>query len=150
MRRLIRRREAEWNSGEILGGRWFGEERCRLVSSSYETITADDQKIAYVQTQVQNPLLSLTASVTLREQPGHVRTHCKGGLSLDAASIRSGTETVRTDGTEYDGHDDSEEDDLAGMEVIDLLGGLAGGTLAKLIMSQLMALQETRQCQRPA
>jgi len=84
--------------------------------------------VAYVRTTVQNPLLSLTASVTLRERVGHEKTHRRGGPSIDTGSIRSGTETVRTDGTNEVGGE-AQEDDIAEMEEIDLLGGLAGGTL---------------------
>lgn len=79
---------------------------------------------------MQNPLLSLTASVTLREQPVYEKTHRKAGPSVDGASIRSGTETVGTDGTATEGDYAEEDDDVAGMEEIDLLGGLAGGKCA--------------------
>ncbi|WWC93022.1 uncharacterized protein L201_007986 [Kwoniella dendrophila CBS 6074] len=81
--------------------------------------------IAYVRTQIQNPLLALTASVTLRDQT-HTKTHRRNAQSIDTTSIRSGT-TIRTDGTEYENNDENDDDDYAGMEQIDLLGGLAGG-----------------------
>ncbi|ORY34881.1 TRAPP trafficking subunit Trs65-domain-containing protein [Naematelia encephala] len=85
-----------------------------------------DLPIAFVRTNIQNPLLALTASITLREHPSHIRMHKKAGPSFDTASIRSGTETIRTDGgdVEVDG-----DDDIAAMEDIDLLGGLADDAL---------------------
>ena len=83
---------------------------------------------AYVRTPVQNPLLSLTASVTLREQSTHTKTRPSDGVSVDTASIRSGTDTIRTDRAENEGYEEEEEElDMAGMDEIDLLGGLAGG-----------------------
>lgn len=60
----------------------------------------------------------MTASVTLRDQSSQSKTHRKG-LSLDAISIRSG-------GTEYEDYESDNSEDWAGMEEIDLLGGLAG------------------------
>jgi hypothetical protein len=51
-------------------------------------------------------------------------------ISMDNASIRSGTETIRGDGDGYEGGEDVVEgDDMAGMVDVDLLGGLAGGKL---------------------
>ena len=75
---------------------------------------------------MQNSLLSLTASVTLREEVIDVG---QAGTSVDTASMRTETETLRTNGTEYEERDDGEDDEVAEMEEIDLLGGLAGGTL---------------------
>jgi hypothetical protein len=82
---------------------------------------------AYVRTPIQTPLLSLTASVTLRDQPIH--RHRKN--MTDTASIRStntirSNHTARTDETYMDAQDSDEEDE-AKMTEIDLLGGLAGG-----------------------
>lgn len=71
----------------------------------------------YVRTSIQNPVLALTAFVTLRE--GGRRRSATVGVT-DAASIVS-TSTLITDST------DPEEPtklDLAAMEEIDLLGGL--------------------------
>ncbi|WVQ96173.1 hypothetical protein IAU59_003276 [Kwoniella sp. CBS 9459] len=95
------------------------------VDGGWRIVWRGEVPIAYVRTQIQNPLLALTASVTLRE-PGQPKTHRKGAPSLDTMSIRSGT-TIRTDGTEYEGYDDTDGDEMAGMEEIDLLAGLAGG-----------------------
>lgn len=77
----------------------------------------------YVRTQIQNPVLSLTASVTLRDQPIKAK---KAGANVETSSIYSAADTVRTDGTEEVEamEEEEEEEDLAGMEEIDLLGGL--------------------------
>jgi hypothetical protein len=75
----------------------------------------------YVRTQIQNPVLSLTASVTLRDAPIKSR---KAGANVETSSIYSVADTVRTDGTEEVDAVDEEEEDLACMEEIDLLGGL--------------------------
>lgn len=72
----------------------------------------------YVRTQIQNPVLSLTTSVTLRDRPQKAK---KAGANAETGSIHSAADTVRTDGTE---EAVGEDEDMAGMEEIDLLGGL--------------------------
>lgn len=77
----------------------------------------------YVRTQIANPVLGITASATLRATKPR-----KAGAATasDTASIRSvgTTTTVHTD--DVDVEETAEEDmDLAHMEEIDLLGGLA-------------------------
>ncbi|KAL1413197.1 hypothetical protein Q8F55_000948 [Vanrija albida] len=72
--------------------------------------------IVYVRTQIANPVVALTASATLRE--GGAR---KRSIAPDTASIVS-TTTMQTD-IEVD---EDEADILAGMQEIDLLGGLGG------------------------
>lgn len=75
--------------------------------------------IAYVRTQIQDPVLALTASVTLREGP--VRAgHKKGNFSIDTISTRTGGEV-------YDDETSYKQDYMANLHEIDLLGGLAGG-----------------------
>ncbi|WVQ79410.1 hypothetical protein IAT38_001507 [Cryptococcus sp. DSM 104549] len=98
--------------------------RVLRTEGGWEVIWKGEVPIAYVRTPVQNPLLALTASVTLRDHANHTKTHRKG-LSMDAVSIRSGTETIRTDGTDYD-YESDEGEGIATMEEIDLLDGLAG------------------------
>lgn len=102
---------------------WRGEvpigERVRLRERSRSP------EPAYPRTPVQNPLLSLTASVTLREHPDISTAHRKGAPSIDTVSIRSEA-TIRTDGNDNEVGEE-EDDDMADMEEIDLLGGLAGG-----------------------
>lgn len=44
-------------------------------------------------------------------------------MSIDASLIRTGLETLQLE----DRVEDADEEDLAGMEEIDLLGGLVGG-----------------------
>lgn len=88
--------------------------------------------VEYVRTNIQNPVLALTASVTLREGP--VRPgHKKGNFSIDTISTHAGGEF----------HDEEAEfgqDDVAGLQEIDLLGGLAGGELfINFIRSGVMA-----------
>ncbi|KAK8849494.1 hypothetical protein IAR55_004828 [Kwoniella newhampshirensis] len=92
----------------------------------WEVIWQGEVPVAYVRSPIQNPLLALTASVTLRDQTTHTKTHRRGTLSLDAVSIRSGTETIRTDETDPEEYDFDDGEDLAQMEEIDLLGGLVG------------------------
>ena len=72
--------------------------------------------VAYVRTQIQDPLLSVTLSVTLREAPS-----------------RSASDHEEGNGDEHVASEDN--DDLAGMEEIDLLGGLANGELSDTRMS---------------
>ncbi|OCF61781.1 hypothetical protein L486_01442 [Kwoniella mangroviensis CBS 10435] len=96
------------------------------VKDGWEIIWRGEVPIAYVRTQIQNPLLALTASVTLRDQTHSIKTHRRNAQSIDTSSIRSGT-TVRTEGTDYEGYEDDDGDEYAVMEQIDLLGGLAGG-----------------------
>ncbi|WWC65652.1 uncharacterized protein I303_108273 [Kwoniella dejecticola CBS 10117] len=96
------------------------------TNEGWEIIWRGEVPIAYVRTQIQNPLLALTASVTLRDQ-SHTKTHRRNAQSVDTASIRSGTTTIRTDGTEYEVYDEDDQDEYANLEDIDLLGGLAAG-----------------------
>jgi hypothetical protein len=59
-------------------------------------------------------------------------------LSLDTSSIRSGTDTIRTEGEGVEDdtvEDEGDGDDLAGMVDVDLLGGLAGGELFDALMA---------------
>lgn len=73
-----------------------------------------------MRTQIQNPVLALTASVTLREGP--VRAgHKKGNFSIDT------TTSTRTGGDIDDDETPYGQDDVVGLQEIDLLGGLAGG-----------------------
>ena len=85
----------------------------------------------YVRTQIQNPVLSLTASVTLRDAPAR-----KKAVNAETGSIFSNAESTRTDGTEDIEVEDDEEEDVAVMEEIDLLGGL--GTSSPQIGSSVM------------
>lgn len=65
-------------------------------------------------------MLGLTASVTLRDAP--VRAgHKRGNFSIDTISTRGVPDDFDDEAGEYG------SDGLAGMEHIDLLGGLAGG-----------------------
>ncbi|WVF68636.1 hypothetical protein IAT40_003406 [Kwoniella sp. CBS 6097] len=115
--------EGPWEEGKGRKGSGGGRKVFR-VDGGWRVVWRGEVPIAYVRTQIQNPLLALTASVTLREA-GQPKAHRKGAPSLDTLSIRSGT-TIRTDGTDYEAYDDADSDELAGMEEIDLLGGLAG------------------------
>lgn len=74
----------------------------------------------YVRTAIANPVLALTASATLRDN----RLRRQGSIANDTASIHS-TETMQTDDPEVEEAD--EEDDMAKLEEIDLLGGLVDG-----------------------
>lgn len=75
----------------------------------------------YIRTQIVNPVLSLTASVTLRDAPVK-----KKHANAETSSIFSNASTVRTEGTDGEEEGFIDEDDLAGMQEIDLLGGLGG------------------------
>lgn len=78
--------------------------------------------VVYVRTQIQNPVLSLTASMTLRDAPQKTK---KAGANFETSSVYSAADTVRTDGTEdVEVTADDDEEELAEMEEIDLLGGL--------------------------
>ncbi|WVQ75097.1 hypothetical protein IAR50_004706 [Cryptococcus sp. DSM 104548] len=108
---------------ELLKGHGWGR-RVFKRDGAWEVIWKGEVPVAYVRTPVENPVLALTASVTLREHSSQAKAHHRKGLSLDAISIRSGTETIRTDAT--DEYASDEDDDVAKMQEIDLLGGLAG------------------------
>nr|XP_019043313.1 hypothetical protein I302_07888 [Kwoniella bestiolae CBS 10118]OCF22243.1 hypothetical protein I302_07888 [Kwoniella bestiolae CBS 10118] len=112
-----------WEEGKpkITSNAPGGGRRIIRIKEGWEVIWRGEVPIAYVRTQIQNPLLALTASVTLRDQT-HTKTHRRNAQSIDTSSIRSGT-TIRTDVTD----EDEDGDEYAGMEEIDLLGGLAGG-----------------------
>ncbi|KAK4685995.1 hypothetical protein P7C73_g4143, partial [Tremellales sp. Uapishka_1] len=92
------------------------------TESGWQVVWRGEVPVAYVRTQIPNPILSLTSSVTLRDQQ-HTRSHRKNLHSVDTASIRSGT-TIQT--LETDGYGSDDDFTLAGMKEIDLLGGLAG------------------------
>ncbi|WWD20118.1 hypothetical protein CI109_104593 [Kwoniella shandongensis] len=122
----VEEQSGPWEEGKERKGSGWGRRVFRR-KGGWEVIWRGEVPVAYVRTPVQNPLLALTASVTLRDQTTtHTKTHRKGALSLDAMSIRSGTETIRTDGTDRDDLDFEDGEDIAGMEEIDLLGGLVG------------------------
>lgn len=111
----------EGYSGGMGPGRSFGKEKSRSVCAFCSLVHALrwlKRRAVYVRTNVENPVLSLTASVTLRDQNSLSKAHRKG-FSLDAISIHSG-------GTEYEDYESDNSEDWAGMEEIDLLGGLAG------------------------
>ncbi|WRT69491.1 uncharacterized protein IL334_006477 [Kwoniella shivajii] len=121
--------ESETKHGKSLGksgsgsGSGSGRKIIR-VQDGWEVIWKGEVPIAYVRTQIQNPLLALTASATLRDT-SHTKTHRRNAQSIDAMSIRSGN-TIRTDGTELE-YEEEDNDEFAGMEDIDLLGGLTSG-----------------------
>ncbi|OCF46101.1 hypothetical protein I317_00191 [Kwoniella heveanensis CBS 569] len=115
--------EGPWEEGKGRRGSGGGRKVFK-VDGGWRIVWRGEVPIAYVRTQIQDPLLALTASVTLREA-GQPKTHRKGAPSLDTMSIKSGT-TIRTEGTEFDDYGDADGDAMAGMQEIDLLGGLAG------------------------
>ncbi|KAI9633031.1 TRAPP trafficking subunit Trs65-domain-containing protein [Dioszegia hungarica] len=92
----------------------------RRVEGGYEVIWEGEVPVAYVRTQIQNPLLALTASITLRPdaltRSGH-RSH---------GSVATLEGSVLSDGEEEEGGAASDEEEEAWMMDIDLLGGLAG------------------------
>ncbi|KAK1923737.1 TRAPP trafficking subunit Trs65-domain-containing protein [Papiliotrema laurentii] len=89
------------------------------VENGWEVVYKGQVPVVYVRTQIQNPVLSLTASVTLRDAPAR-----KKAVNAETGSIFSNAESTRTDGTEDVEVEDDEEEDVAVMEEIDLLGGL--------------------------
>lgn len=76
-------------------------------------------RTAYVRTNIQDPVLSLTASVTFRDAPVG-KGHKKGNFSIDTVSTRTAED-------DYDDDTYSRQGWVAGMRELDLLGGLAGG-----------------------
>ncbi|BEI83319.1 hypothetical protein CcaverHIS002_0311870 [Cutaneotrichosporon cavernicola] len=107
---------------------WEGEvavdgSRPTLVHTDegWVAVWVGEMNVVYVRTQIANPVLGITASATLRAKPRKVVS--------DTASIRSvaTTASVQTEDVGVDDGDDDEEEhiDLAHMEEVDLLGGLA-------------------------
>nr|XP_019009139.1 uncharacterized protein I206_05784 [Kwoniella pini CBS 10737]OCF47920.1 hypothetical protein I206_05784 [Kwoniella pini CBS 10737] len=116
----------QWEEGKNKSSAGSGRKVIK-AKDGWEIIWTGEVPIAYVRTQIQNPLLALTASITLRDQ-SHTKTHRRNAHSVDTSSIRSGTTTIRTDGTEYEAYEDGDDgNEYAELEEIDLLGGLAGG-----------------------
>lgn len=82
---------------------------------------------AYVRTQIVNPLLALTVSITLRpESPSGSQYRHSSHHSLGAQSIISDADS------DVEGASMNDED--ADMDALDILGGLAGGTSNVLIV----------------
>jgi len=76
--------------------------------------------VEYMRTNIRDPVLALTASVTLRDapvKPGHKR----GNFSIDTISTRTGGDDYDEEEADYGG------DGLARMNQFDLLGGLVEG-----------------------
>lgn len=121
-RRRIRIRAPSW-FGLRRGGLLFGGASCPLVSgvvTAWSHRALADARAVYVRTQIANPVVALTASATLREGSGRKRSTA----APDNASIVSST-TMQTEDVDID-EDEDEGDILAGMQEIDLLGGLGG------------------------
>lgn len=84
----------------------------------------------YVRTQIANPVLGITASATLRAKPRKA-----AGAASDTASIRSVGTNASVQTEDVDVEEEEEEDiDLAHMEEVDLLGGLAGSESAHTLL----------------
>lgn len=89
-----------------------------------------------MRTNIRDPVLALTASVTLRDAPIKLG-HKRGNFSIDTISTRTG-------GDDYDEEDgDYGGDGLARMNQFDLLGGLAEGKLAFRIPSEYIPDHKT-------
>lgn len=97
-----------------------GEGKCQLVRAWRRLILT----IVYVRTAIQNPVLALTASATLRHNKPR-----RQGSSNDASSTHS---TVTTQTEDFDMEDTEDECDMAKMEEIDLLGGLVEGKSSRV------------------
>ena len=75
-----------------------------------------------MRTNIRDPVLALTASVTLRDAPVKLG-HKRGNFSIDTISTRMGGDDYDEEDGYYGG------DGLARMDQFDLLGGLAEGKL---------------------
>jgi len=76
-----------------------------------------------MRTNIRDPVLALTASVTLRDAPVK-QGHKRGNFSIDTISTRTGGEDFEEEEGDYGG------DGLARLNQFDLLGGLVDGTCA--------------------
>ena len=74
-----------------------------------------------MRTNIREPVLALTASVTLRDAPVK-QGHKRGNFSIDTISTRTGGEDFEEEEGDYGG------DGLARLNRFDLLGGLVDGT----------------------
>ncbi|GMK53459.1 hypothetical protein CspeluHIS016_0100450 [Cutaneotrichosporon spelunceum] len=89
------------------------------TEEGWVAIWVGEMTVVYVRTQIANPVLGITASATLRAKP-------RKAAASDAASIRSVGTTASVHTEDVDVEEEEEEDiDLAHMEQVDLLGGLA-------------------------
>ena len=86
----------------------------------WDVIYQGQAPVAYVRTPIQNPMLGLTASITLRDTPTSKRTH-KSMASVESIASEA---TYKAD--DDDAGDEHDSDKLGEMEEIDLLGGLGG------------------------
>ncbi|CAK9780410.1 hypothetical protein CC85DRAFT_300431 [Cutaneotrichosporon oleaginosum] len=99
-----------------------GETRPTLVRTAdgWIAVWCGEMSVVYVRTQIANPVLGITASATLRAKPRK-----PAGAASDTASIRSVGTVASTQTEDVDVEEEEEDIDLAHMEDIDLLGGLA-------------------------
>lgn len=88
--------------------------------------------IAYVRTNIQDPVLSLTASVTLRDGPVG-KGHKKGNFSIDTVSTRTAEDDYEEAGA-------GSHAGMAGSREMDLLGGLAGGEKPSRVLLPVFSL----------
>ena len=92
--------------------------------------------VAYVRTPIQNPMLGLTASITLRDTPARRRgdepSH-KKTMSVESVASEA---TYKEDASNEDGYEMQDEDKMGQMEEIDLLGGLSGGRSSSTLLRQ--------------
>lgn len=96
---------------------WEGEVPIGTLSSAKTGSQDIPDCTAYVRTQIHNPLLALTASITLRPDAVTRRSHrSNASIATDSAHSDIDEDEVMDDG----------EDGEAGIVDIDLLGGLAG------------------------
>jgi hypothetical protein len=97
--------------------------RCIIEGDDgWEVIYQGQAPVAFVRTPTQNPMLGLTASITLRDMPARQRTH-KSTMSVESVASEA---TYKEDA---EGSADMQEDKTGEMEEIDLLGGLGGRKL---------------------
>jgi hypothetical protein len=80
----------------------------------WDVVYQGQAPVAYVRTPIQNPILGLTASITLRDTPARKRTH-KSTMSVESVASEA---TYKEENNGYEAQDEAR---------IDLLGGLGGG-----------------------
>ena len=127
-------------TGQTVGETMRGEKYRWIIEceDGWEVVYQGQSPVAYVRTPIQNPMLGLTASITLRDTPTKKRTH-QSNMSIESVMSEA---TFREDQRDEE-PEMQEEDRIGQMEEIDLLGGLTGGKYYKSRLKHYTDAQAT-------
>ncbi|KAI0360396.1 hypothetical protein OH77DRAFT_1418315 [Trametes cingulata] len=117
--------ESDSHNTEQFALLWDASERCWLAVYKMSIL------VLFMLTKVPDPLLCITVSTTLRNKPLAI-TPPRQTLALlieEAGGLKSATvaSPVKANGTEQQSSDSDEDEILAGLQEVNLLGGLSAG-----------------------